>query len=210
MNCSQSDIAFITTTLNRLYPDPKASLSCDEDPFTLLISTLLSARCKDARVNEIAPRLFQLASTPQAMVKLPIELIQSIIRPCGLASAKAQHIWQLSKQLCESFHGQVPDNFKDLESLPGIGHKTASVVLGHAFHQATFPVDTHIQRLSVRWGLSQKTSVKHIEEQLKSIFPQSSWFKLHLQMIFYGRTYCNRVICKPGQLCPICQHLALH
>ena len=208
MSCLSQKIEYITSTLNKLYPQPSASLTFNEDPFTMLVATILSARCTDARVNEIAPTLFKLADSPQAMVKLSVNAIQAVIRPCGLSTIKANNIWQLSRQLCESFDGKVPCNFKELEKLPGVGHKTASVVLGHVFHQATFPVDTHIQRLSIRWGLVQKTSVKHVEQQLKTIFPKTSWFKIHLQMIFYGREHCNRFKCQPKHLCTICQQIA--
>ncbi|MDR1254643.1 MAG: endonuclease III [Puniceicoccales bacterium] len=198
---------YILDVLDRLYPNPQASLLFADQPFKLLIATLLSARCKDMQVNKVTPILFQNVSTPQAMVQLPIAMIQSIIKPCGLSRTKANNIWQLSRILCERFHGQVPNNFEDLESLPGIGHKTASVVLGYAFHQPTFPVDTHIHRLALRWGLSHKHSVKQIEKDLKTLFPQSTWFKLHLQMIYYGREYCNRRQCRHTHLCPICQKL---
>ncbi|MDR0393036.1 MAG: endonuclease III [Puniceicoccales bacterium] len=198
---------YILDVLNQLYPNPQASLLFVDQPFKLLIATLLSARCKDTQVNKVTPILFQKASTPQAMIQLPIATIQNIIKPCGLSRTKANNIWQLSHTLCERFHGQVPNNFEDLESLPGIGHKTASVVLGHAFHQPTFPVDTHIHRLSLRWGLSNKRSVRQIEQDLKTLFPQNTWFRLHLQMIYYGREYCNHRQCTYTHLCPICQKL---
>ncbi|MDR0755886.1 MAG: endonuclease III [Puniceicoccales bacterium] len=198
---------YILDVLNRLYPNPQASLFFADHPFKLLIATLLSARCKDTQVNKVTPILFQKAPTPQAMLRLSITTIQSIIRPCGLSHTKSNNIWQLSHILCEQFHSQVPNNFKDLESLPGIGHKTASVVLGYAFHQPTFPVDTHIHRLALRWGLSNKHSVKQIEQDLKTFFPQNTWFRLHLQMIYYGREYCNRHQCTHIYPCPICQKL---
>ncbi len=194
--------ARIQKILNQLYPDPKPPLH-HEDPYTLLIAVLLSARNTDARVNRVTPVLFARAKTPKEMVKLSIEEIQEIIHICGLSHAKATAIHQLSSRLIDEFGSKVPANFDDLESLPGVGHKTASVVMAQAFGQPAFPVDTHIHRCAARWGLSSGKSVKQTETDLKSLFPKKDWGKLHLQMIYFARQYCPALKHKPEN-CPIC------
>jgi endonuclease-3 len=179
---------FVIKTLEELYPRVDVPLD-HVDPFTLTIAVLLSAQCTDERVNKITPLLFARASTPQEMVVLTIDEIREIIKPCGLSPAKSKAIWNLSNILLERFEGKVPDNFEDLESLPGVGHKTASVVMSQAFGVPAFPVDTHIHRLMYRWGLSNGKSVEQTERDAKQLFPKERWNKLHLQIIFYGREY---------------------
>ena len=196
----------ILDQLDVFCPNPKPSLIY-ETPYQLLIAVLLSAQCKDERVNQVTPHLFQKAATPQAMVQLPIEAIENIIHSCGFFKVKARYIHELSEQLCTKHNGQVPSTVEALESLSGVGHKTASVVMGHAFGAKTFPVDTHIHRLSLKWQLSKGPSVEKVEVDLKRIFPDSVWHKLHLQMIDYGRNYCNRFACTSKKLCPICKAL---
>lgn len=197
--------ALIKKILDKYFPNPTIPLD-HKDNYTLLIATLLSARCTDARVNETTPLLFKKAKTPRQMVKLKVKEIEDIIRPCGLAPAKAKAIWNLSKILNEKHKGKVPDNFEDLEALPGVGHKTASVLMAQAFHQPAFPVDTHIHRLAKRWGLSSGKSVVQTERDLKKIFPEKSWIKLHLQIIYFGRKYCPAKKHDP-QKCPICSQI---
>lgn len=174
--------------LQRLYPDPPVPLD-HSDPYTLLIAVLLSAQCTDERVNLITPALFSAASTPEKMVKLEVETIRSIIRPCGLSPAKSKNIHRLSEMLIEEHAGVVPQSFEELENLPGVGHKTASVVMAQAFGVPSFPVDTHIHRLMYRWGLSNGKNVEQTERDAKRLFPESRWNDLHLQIIFYGREY---------------------
>lgn len=201
MNKKEKAIA-IQEILNKLYPDPAIPLN-HQDPFTLLIAVLLSAQCTDERVNKVTPGLFALASTPVQMVNLGQEKIEQIIKPCGLAPAKSKHIALLSKILVEKFDGKVPREWENLESLPGVGHKTAGVVKCQAFHEPAFPVDTHIHRLAARWGLSDGTNVVATERDLKKVFPKDSWAKIHLQIIYYGREFCparGHIIEK----CPIC------
>ena len=198
---------FILEQLQRLYPKPQAGLDFENDPFQILIATLLSARCRDSRVNEVAPLLFKEAKTPESMAKLSADFVRTIIRPCGLSDTKSRNIVNLSKILVERFKGTVPDNFEDLEALPGVGHKTASVVLGHAFHKEAFPVDTHIFRLSRRWKLSDGNTPLAVEKDLKKLFPEALWYKLHLQMITYGREHCNRYLCNEKHYCIICKGL---
>lgn len=192
----------IQTILDDLFPNPSIPL-VHQDPYTLLIATLLSAQCTDARVNEVTPELFSVAATPQAMITLSIEQIEAIIRPCGLYRSKAKAIWNLSKQLIDSYHGTVPSSLRALESLPGVGHKTASVVLCQAFGKPAFPVDTHIHRCAKRWGLSNGSSVEQTEKDLKAFFPKESWRKVHLQILYFARTYCTARAHNPRQ-CPIC------
>jgi len=192
----------IMQVLNGLYPKPAIPLK-HQDPYTLLIAVLLSAQCTDARVNTITPKLFAQAETPQKMVKLSIETIEAIIRPCGLAPRKSKAIWELSKIIIEKHAGEVPHTFEELEALPGVGHKTASVVMSQAFHQAAFPVDTHIHRCAKRWGLSKAKNVKQTEADLKKLFPKSSWNRLHLQIIYFAREYCPARTHDPAT-CPIC------
>ncbi len=195
----------IKRILDELYPAPQIML-LHQDSYTLLIATLLSAQCTDARVNKITPLLFAKASTPAAMIKLSVEEIANIIRPCGLTKRKSEAIWQLSEKLLNHYHGIVPNNFADLESLPGIGHKTASVVMAQAFDQPAFPVDTHIHRCAMRWKLSNGKSVWQTEKDLKAIFPESEWSKLHLQIITFARQYCKARQHNPVN-CPICSWL---
>jgi len=174
--------------LDRLYPETPIPLD-HSDAYTLLIAVLLSAQCTDERVNKITPLLFAKASNPTEMILLSIEEIQAIIRPCGLSPKKAFAIWTLSQILLEKYNGEVPESFEALEQLPGVGHKTASVVMSQAFGHPAFPVDTHIHRLMTRWGLTSGKNVEQTEKDAKSLFPKSTWNKLHLQIIFYGRSH---------------------
>lgn len=174
--------------------------------YTLLIAVLLSARCTDAMVNRVTPALFAKAKTPKRMLSLSIEEIQKIIKPCGLSPQKAAHIYALSKMLVELHGGQVPHTFEELEALPGVGHKTASVVMAQAFAVPAFPVDTHIFRLSHRWNLSSGKTVVAVEKDLKKIFPSHHWIKLHLQIIYFGRKFCPAKGHKKNN-CPICSFL---
>lgn len=192
----------IAKILNRLYPEPPIPLQ-HRDSYTLLIAVLLSAQCTDARVNKVTPELFAAASTPQAMTKLSVKEIQKIIHSCGLSPQKAKAIWELSHILIDHFAGEVPESFEELESLPGVGHKTASVVMAHAFDHPAFPVDTHIHRCAERWKLSTGRNVKQTEKDLKELFPKNKWILLHLQMIYFGREYCPAKKHIPGD-CPIC------
>lgn len=192
----------IADILNHYFPDPKPPLE-HSDPYTLLIAVLLSARCTDAMVNRVTPKLFKKARTPQAMIQLTVEEIRSIIKPCGLSPTKAKNIWKLSEILIKKYKGQVPKSFKSLESLPGVGHKTASVVMAQAFHVPAFPIDTHIFRCAHRWGLSKGKTVEKVEEDLKRYFPKKDWIKVHLQIIYFARKFC------PARgkhvECPVCQ-----
>lgn len=180
----------IQRILNKLYPKPPIPLQ-HRDSYTLLIAVILSAHCTDVRVNKVTPILFAKASTPQEMIQLSVDEIQRIVHSCGLGPRKANAIWHLSHILLEKYEGQVPASFEALESLPGVGHKTASVVMSQAFHHDAFPVDTHIHRLAKRWGLSSGKSVKQTEKDLKELFPKKNWNRLHLQMIYFGREYCQ-------------------
>ena len=179
---------YIIDSLERLYPETPVPLD-HSDEYTLLIAVLLSAQCTDARVNIITPLLFAKANKPEDMVKLSVEAIREIIKPCGLSPRKSAAIHELSKIILEKHNGSVPDNFEDLEALPGVGHKTASVVMAQAFGVPAFPVDTHIHRLLVRWGITNGKNVEQTEKDAKKIFPRDLWNKLHLQIIFYGRKY---------------------
>tara|TARA_B110000037_G_C17012844_1_gene462010 strand:- start:225 stop:863 length:639 start_codon:yes stop_codon:yes gene_type:complete len=179
---------YVMEKLEELYPVVPIPLY-HKDPYTLTIAVLLSAQCTDVRVNKITPQLFKLADNPIDMVKLKVEEIKAIIRPCGLSPAKSKAIWNLSQILIDKHSGKVPENFHDLEALPGVGHKTASVVMSQAFGFPAFPVDTHIHRLMYRWGLTNGKNVKQTEIDAKKIFPENKWNKLHLQIIFYGREY---------------------
>ncbi len=194
--------AFIVEVLETLYPETPIPLK-HSDTYTLLIAVLLSAQCTDERVNKVTPELFRLAPNPKKMVALGIENIAAIIRPCGLTTAKSKAIWNLSKILLSQFDGQVPGSFEALESLPGVGHKTASVVMAQGFGVAAFPVDTHIHRLAKRWGLSSGKNVEQNERDLKKCFPKKLWNKLHLQIIFFGREHCPARGHDPLK-CPIC------
>jgi endonuclease-3 len=195
----------IESILDELFPNPEIPLNY-QDPYTLLIAVLLSAQCTDARVNLVTPHLFQKADAPQKMIDLSVEEIEKIIRPCGLSKAKSRAIWKLSHIILEEFGGEVPKTFEDLESLPGVGHKTASVVMAHAFDIPAFPVDTHIHRCAMRWGLSKGKNVEATEKDLKRLFPKAKWNKLHLQIIHFARKYCPARGHKKEQ-CPICRFI---
>jgi endonuclease-3 len=197
--------AYVDHCLAKLYPETPIPLH-HGDPYTLLVAVLLSAQCTDARVNLTTPALFQRASTPEVMRDVPVAEIQAIIRPCGLAPAKAKAISGLSAILAERHEGIVPDNFEDLEKLPGVGHKTASVVMSQAFGYPAFPVDTHIHRLAQRWKLTSGKNVVQTEKDLKRLFPKERWNELHLRMIYYGREHCTARGCH-GTVCEICRAL---
>ncbi|MFQ5675681.1 MAG: endonuclease III [bacterium] len=192
----------IAETLDKLFPQPPIPLK-HRDPYTLLISVLLSAQTTDVMVNRVTPTLFKRADTPRKMIKLTVEEIREIIKPIGLAPTKARAIFGLSQMLIDKHDGNVPANLDDLEKLPGVGHKTASVVLAQAFGIPAFPVDTHIHRLAHRWGLSNGKSVVQTEKDLKRIFPEKQWIKLHLQIIYFGRKYCPARNHNPHE-CPLC------
>ena len=183
-------VKFIIETLDKLYPKIPIPLN-HTNSFTLLIAVLLSAQSTDVRVNKTTPKLFNLADNPYDMSKISIDKIRKIIKPIGLSNTKAKGIYNLSKILIDKFAGVVPDNFNDLESLPSVGHKTASVVLAQAFNIPTFPVDTHIHRLMYRWGLSSGKNVVKTEKDAKRLFPKNKWNSIHLQIIWYGREYCQ-------------------
>ncbi len=197
--------ARIAEVLDKHYPAPPIPLD-HRDAYTLLIAVLLSAQCTDVRVNQVTPALFKLASTPQEMMRVPVEKIQAIIRRCGLSPRKSAAISELSKILVEKHGGQVPASFQDLEALPGVGHKTASVLMAQAFGVPAFPVDTHIHRLAQRWKLTSGKNVEETERDLKALFPREIWNKLHLQIIFYGREFCTARGCN-GTVCPLCREL---
>ena len=181
-------VDYVINELERLYPKTPVPLK-HHDPYTLLIAVLLSAQCTDERVNQITPILFEKANTPSKMIQLPVETIKQIIRPCGLSPRKSQAISSLSEILLKKHNGNVPENMEALEELPGVGHKTASVVMSQAFGVPAFPVDTHIHRLMYRWGFSNGKNVVQTEKDAKRLFPKTLWNKLHLQIIFYGREY---------------------
>lgn len=195
-------VEFILNTLEALYPETPIPLD-HKDAYTLLIAVLLSAQCTDERVNKITPALFKKADTPFKMVKLTVEEIRDIIKPCGLSPAKSKAIFGLSEILINEYKGEVPESFEALEKLPGVGHKTASVVMSQSFGHPAFPVDTHIHRLATRWGLSSGKNVTETEKDLKRLIPEKLWNKAHLQIIFFGREHCparGHVILN----CPIC------
>jgi endonuclease III len=194
--------AKIAAILEEMYPETPIPLQ-HADPYTLLVAVVLSAQCTDERVNQITPRLFARAATPQEMIQLSVEEIQDIIRPCGLSPMKSKGIHGLSEIIMREHGGQVPASFPALEAMPGVGHKTASVVMSQAFGFPAFPVDTHIHRLATRWGLTSGKSVEQTERDLKALFPESSWNKLHLQIIFFGRQHCPARGHNPEK-CPIC------
>jgi endonuclease-3 len=194
--------AHVDRALEALYPETPIPLA-HSDAFTLLVSVVLSAQCTDKRVNQVTPALFALAGTPQEMAKAPVSRIQQIIRPCGLSPQKARAISGLSRIIVESHGGLVPRTFEELEELPGVGHKTASVVMSQAFNVPAFPVDTHIHRLAKRWRLSRGRNVVETERDLKALFPESRWIKLHLRMIYFGREHCTARGCD-GHTCMIC------
>jgi endonuclease III len=195
----------VAAKLAQLYPDPPVPLD-HQDAYTLLIAVLLSAQCTDVRVNQVTPRLFALADNPRAMVEVPVARIEQVVRPCGLGPRKARSISELSRLLLERHEGRVPPKLEDLEALPGVGHKTAQVVMAQAFGVPSFPVDTHIHRLAQRWGLTSGRSVSQTEIDLKRLFPASEWNRLHLRIIFYGREHCSARGCD-GTVCEICRTL---
>ncbi len=195
----------VAARLAQLYPDPPVPLD-HRDPFTLLIAVLLSAQCTDARVNRVTPELFGLASDPESMTRVPVARIENVVRPCGLGPQKARAISGLSQILVEKHSGRVPGTLEELEALPGVGHKTAQVVIAQAFGIPAFPVDTHIHRLAQRWGLSSGKSVRQTEVDLKKLFPQDQWNALHLRIIYYGREQCSARGCD-GTVCPLCREL---
>ena len=184
----QEKVAYIMAELQRLYPEPPVPLD-HVDPYTLLVAVLLSAQCTDERVNQVTPDLWKLAADPARMARQEVDAIREIIRPCGLSPAKSKNIHRLSEMLMELHGGEVPGTFEALEALPGVGHKTASVVMSQAFGVPAFPVDTHIHRLMWRWGLTSGASVEQTEKDAKRLFPRERWNDLHLQIIFYGREY---------------------
>lgn len=195
----------IARILDQLYPDVPIPLE-HGDAYTLLVAVILSAQCTDVRVNQVTPLLFKKANTPKAMAALTVREIEEIIRPCGLSPAKSKNIHAMSQLLLERHGGNVPQTFEELEALPGVGHKTASVVMSQAFGYPAFPVDTHIHRLAHRWGLSNGKNVTQTEKDLKALYPEETWNKLHLQIIYFGREYC------PARghdetKCPICSIL---
>ena len=194
--------AYVVERLDEIYPETPVPLN-HKSKFELLIAVLLSAQCTDERVNQVTPQLFSLANNPLDMSKLQTEKIYEIIRPCGLAPQKSANISKLSVMIIEKHQGKVPSNFIDLEQLPGVGHKTASVVMSQGFGFPAFPVDTHIHRLAQRWGLTSGKNVTQTEKDLKKLFPEERWNKLHLQIIFYGRSHCTARGCD-GTVCEIC------
>jgi endonuclease-3 len=191
--------------LEELYPETPIPLD-HKDAYTLLVAVLLSAQCTDVRVNQVTPALFALADNPRDMMRVPVEKIREVIRPCGLSPRKSAAISELSKILVEKHGGEVPQDFEALEALPGVGHKTASVVMAQAFGVPAFPVDTHIHRLAKRWKLSAAKNVEQTERDLKKLFPRESWNKLHLQIIFYGREHCTARGCD-GKSCLLCEEV---
>ena len=204
--CTRIDrAAYVDRRLAELYRETPVPLE-HKDAFTLLIAVLLSAQCTDKRVNLVTPRLFALGDNPVAMAAVPIARIQEIIRPCGLSPQKAKAISGLSRLLLERHGGEVPRSFGELEALPGVGHKTASVVMAQAFGVAAFPVDTHIHRLAQRWRLSSGRNVERTEADLKKLFPEGHWNQVHLRIIFYGREHCTARGCD-GTVCEICRTL---
>ena len=196
---------YVAKNLAKLYPETPIPLD-HTDAFTLLVAVVLSAQCTDKKVNEVTPALFRLASTPQKMATLKVEQVYQVIRQLGLAPQKSKALVGLAKMIVEKHQAQVPRTFEELEELPGVGHKTASVVMAQAFGVPAFPVDTHIYRLAKRWKLSVGKSVEQVERDLKKVFPEKDWNKLHLRIIFYGREYCTARGCD-GKTCPICLEL---
>ena len=196
---------YVSKELQRLYPETPIPLDHDSI-YTLLVAVLLSAQCTDIRVNKVTPDLFALADNPFDMALVDPEEIRKIIRPCGLSPKKSKAIAELSKILCDKYDGKVPESFEALEALPGVGHKTASVVMSQGFNHPAFPIDTHIHRLAQRWRLSKGKNVKQTEKDLKKGFPRDDWNKLHLQIIFYGREHCTARGCD-GRICNICSKI---
>lgn len=196
-------VSDILNILDKFYPHPEVPLH-HKDAYTLLISVLLSAQCTDERVNKTTPLLFKRADNPYDMVKMSVDEIREIIKPCGLSPMKSKGIHGLSRILLDKYDGKVPDTFEELEELPGVGHKTASVVMTQWFNKPAFPVDTHIHRLAYRWGLSNGKSVEQTERDLKRLIPEAKWNKAHLQIIYFGREYCT-ARGHAWQECPICK-----
>ncbi len=196
---------YIHKRLEKLFPETPIPLD-HKDPYTLLVAVLLSAQCTDIRVNQVTPALFKLADAPQKMAKVPVDKIREIIRPCGLSPRKSKAISELSKIIINKHKGKVPESFEALEELPGVGHKTASVVMSQAFGHPAFPVDTHIHRLAQIWKLTNGKNVTQTELDLKKLFPKKSWNKLHLQIIFYGRENCQARQCN-GLYCKLCKEM---
>ena len=196
-------VEYIISYLDSIYPDTPIPLT-HQNHYELLIAVLLSAQCTDERVNQVTPSLFSLANNPDMMIKLNSQKIYEIIKPCGLGPKKSKAIYNLSNILVREYQSQVPESFEALESLPGVGHKTASVVMSQGFGHPAFPVDTHIHRLAQRWGLTNGKNVNQTEKDLKRLFPIENWNKLHLQIIFYGREYCTARGCD-GTKCPMCK-----
>ena len=194
---------FILNRLNEIYPEAPIPLH-HKNKFELLIAVLLSAQCTDERVNQVTPKLFAIANNAKKMMGIPVKKIASIIRSCGLAPQKSTNISMLSKIIVEKHNSKVPEDFISLENLPGVGHKTASVVMSQGFGYPAFPVDTHIHRLAQRWGLTKGKNVIETEKDLKKLFPKSSWNKLHLQIIYYGRSHCTARGCD-GTVCEMCK-----
>lgn len=198
-------IAFIAQKLDELFPNPPIPLDFTS-PFTLLVAVVLSAQCTDLRVNQVTAELFKKANTPKQMVALGVDKIAEIIKPCGFFNTKSVNLYNMAAALLERFGGEVPHTFEELESLPGVGHKTASVIMSHIFKQPAFPVDTHIHRLAERWGISDGSTVEKTEADIKKFFPKEEWEKRHLQIIYFGRTYCKARGHKKED-CPICRGL---
>lgn len=199
---------YVGHALARRYGMPEIPLR-HENPFTLLCAVVLSAQCTDKRVNAVTPALFALADTPQKMARCTVDEVNAIVRPCGLSPGKAKALVGLSQILVEKYGGKVPDTFEALESLPGVGHKTASVVMAQGFGKPAFPVDTHIFRLAHRWGLSEGKTPSAVEKDLKRLFSEKDWHALHLQIIYFGREFCKAHLCKKLEtLCPMCRALA--
>ncbi len=197
--------AFVDRRLAELYPETPIPLD-HRDPYTLLVAVVLSAQCTDKRVNEVTPHLWALADNPAGMARVPVAKIQAVIRPCGLSPQKSKAVSELSRLLVERHGGAVPRTFAELEALPGVGHKTASVVMSQVWGVPAFPVDTHIHRLAQRWKLSDGRSVEQTERDLKKVFPEARWNRLHLRIIFYGREHCTARGCD-GTVCEICRTL---
>lgn len=200
----QERVEYILAKLNQLYPSPPIPLA-HKDPYTLLVAVLLSAQCTDERVNQVTPALFKEADNPEDMSNVSVDTIYNIIRPCGLAPQKSKAISKLSQILVADYGGEVPEDIEALETLPGVGHKTASVVMSQGFGHPAFPVDTHIHRLAQRWGLTNGKNVAQTEKDLKRLFPKERWNDLHLQIIYYGREFCSARGCD-GRVCEICTH----
>lgn len=205
MRTKKEKAKLIASILDHYFPNPEIPLQ-HHDPFTLLVAVILSAQCTDLRVNQVSPRLFAIADTPTKMASLEPTEIEEIIRPCGLAKTKSRALQKLSAILVSEWKSKVPKSFEDLEDLPGVGHKTASVVMAQAFHIPAFPVDTHIHRCAKRWGLSHGKTVAQTEQDLKKLFPKNTWIKRHLQIIFFARTFCP-ARGHDTEKCPICSRL---